>query len=50
MELPDGSLFIAYLATGGHGTDDAKNNGIRAIRIRIRNDHSGIDLLPAPNR
>jgi hypothetical protein len=50
MQLPDGSLFVAYIATGGHGTDDAKNNGIRAIRLRIRDDHSGIELLPAPNR
>jgi sialidase-1 len=49
MELPDGSLFITYLATGGHRTEDAKSNGIRCIRLRIRPDHSGIDLLPAPN-
>jgi photosystem II stability/assembly factor-like uncharacterized protein len=50
MQLPDGSLFTAYIATGGHGTVDAANNAIRAIRFRIRDDHSGIDLLPAPNR
>jgi hypothetical protein len=50
MELPDGSLFISYIATGGHGTADAKNNAIRAICMRVRADHSGIDLLPAPNR
>jgi photosystem II stability/assembly factor-like uncharacterized protein len=50
MQLPDGSFFAAYIATGGHGADDAKNNAIRAIRFRIRDDHSGIDLLPAPNR
>ncbi len=50
MELPDGSLFVAYIATGGHRTEDARNNAIRAIRLRIRDDHSGIDLLPAPNR
>jgi hypothetical protein len=50
MELPDGSLFITYLATGGHRTEDARNNAIRCIRLRVRADHSGIDLLPAPNR
>jgi photosystem II stability/assembly factor-like uncharacterized protein len=50
MELPDGSLFISYIATGGHQTTDAQQNGIRCIRLRIRPDHSGIDLLPAPNR
>lgn len=50
MELEDGSLFIVYLATGGHTAQDARNNAIRAIRLRVRPDHSGIELLPAPNR
>jgi hypothetical protein len=50
MELDDGSLFVVYLATGGHAAQDARNNAIRAIRFRVRPDHSGIDLLPAPNR
>ncbi|SIO23307.1 hypothetical protein SAMN05444166_3136 [Singulisphaera sp. GP187] len=50
MGLPDGSLFITSIATGSHRTEDAKNNGIRCIRLRVRADHSGIDLLPAPNR
>jgi hypothetical protein len=49
MELPDGSLFIAYIATGGHRTEDAKTNGVHCIRLRIRADHPGVDLLPAPN-
>ena len=26
MELPDGSLFITYLSTGGHRTQDAQSN------------------------
>jgi hypothetical protein len=50
MELDDGSLFICYIATGGHATADAANNAVRAIRMRVRPDHAGIDLLPAPNR
>jgi hypothetical protein len=50
MELPDGSLFISYIATSGHGAADAKQNAIRCIRLRVRADYSGIDLLPAPNR
>ncbi|MCB9782937.1 MAG: exo-alpha-sialidase [Candidatus Omnitrophica bacterium] len=50
MELPDGSLFITYLSTGGHRTEDAQQNAIRCIRMRVRADHSGIDLLPAPNQ
>jgi photosystem II stability/assembly factor-like uncharacterized protein len=49
-ELPDGSLFITYIATGGHRADDAKKNSIRCVRMRVREDHSGIELLPAPNR
>jgi photosystem II stability/assembly factor-like uncharacterized protein len=50
MELSDGSLFLCYLATGGHRTVDAQQNAIRCIRLKVRADHSGIDLLPAPNR
>jgi photosystem II stability/assembly factor-like uncharacterized protein len=50
MELPDGSLFITYLSSGGHRTQDAQSNSIRCIRLRIRPDHSGVELLPAPNR
>jgi hypothetical protein len=50
MQLSDGSLLITYIATGGHKTEDAKKNAIRCIRLRVREDHSGIELLPAPNR
>ena len=50
MELPDNSLFIVNLSTGGHATADARTNAVRCIRLRVRPDHSGIDLLPAPNR
>jgi hypothetical protein len=50
MELPDGSLFISYIATGGHKITDAQQNAIRCIRLRVRDDYAGIDLLPAPNR
>ena len=50
MELPDGSLFVTYLNSGGHRTEDAQSNSIRCLRLRIRPDHSGVDLLPAPNR
>ena len=50
MELPDGTLLVTDQGTGGHSTADAKNMTLRALRVRIRADHSGIDLLPAPNR
>jgi hypothetical protein len=49
MQLEDGSFFVAYLATGGHRTEDARQNAIRSICFRVRPDHTGIDLLPAPN-
>jgi photosystem II stability/assembly factor-like uncharacterized protein len=50
MELPDGSLLIVDQGTGGHGAQDAKNMSLRCLRVRIRPDYSGVDLLPAPNR
>lgn len=50
MGLPDGSLFITEQDYGGHTTKDARNMSIRCLRLRVRPDHSGIDLLPAPNR
>jgi photosystem II stability/assembly factor-like uncharacterized protein len=50
IELPDGSIFITYLKSGGHATTDAATNAVMCIRMRIRPDYSGIDLLPAPNR
>jgi photosystem II stability/assembly factor-like uncharacterized protein len=48
--LPDGSVFLAYIHTGGHAAKDARTEAIWAMRMRIRPDRSGIDLLPAPGR
>ncbi len=50
MELQDGSLFIVNISTGGHGAQDAGSNAVRCIKLKIREDYSGIELLPAPNR
>jgi photosystem II stability/assembly factor-like uncharacterized protein len=50
MELADGSLFVTYQDTGGHATQDAKSMSLRCLRVRIRPDHAGVELLPAPNR
>ena len=47
MELPDGSLFVVYLSTGGHRPEDARANAVRCIRVRLRPDYQGIELLPA---
>ena len=45
--LPDGSVYAAYIHTGGHRTEDARNNAIWGIRLKVRADQQGIDLLPA---
>jgi photosystem II stability/assembly factor-like uncharacterized protein len=50
MELPDGSLFVVDQGSGGHSTADAKTMSLRCLRVRIRPDHTGVDLLPARNR
>jgi photosystem II stability/assembly factor-like uncharacterized protein len=50
IELPDGSVFAVYIHTGGHRTKDAQTEALWAIRLRIRPDHSGVELLPANAR
>ena len=50
VELPDGTLLVADQGTGGHTTADAKSMSLRLLRVRIRADNSGIDLLPPTNR
>jgi len=49
-QLPDGSIWLVYIKSGGHSPEDAKTNAVMNIRMRIRPDYSGIDLLPAPNK
>jgi len=44
--LPDGSVYIIYQQSGSHRTEDAKANSLLSLRLRVRADHSGIDLLP----
>jgi hypothetical protein len=48
--LPDASLLVVDQSTGGHTEADAKNMSLRALRVKIRADKSGIDLLPVPGR
>jgi photosystem II stability/assembly factor-like uncharacterized protein len=50
IQLDDGSVFMCYLSSGGHTAEAAANNAVYSMRLRIRSDHSGIDLLPAPNK
>ena len=44
--MDDGSAYLAYIGTGGHSSQNAKNNMIWSIRLRVRPDHSGIELVP----
>ncbi|NUQ65011.1 MAG: exo-alpha-sialidase [Pirellulales bacterium] len=48
IQLPDGSVFITYLHTGGHTTEDARAESIFGLRFRVKKGCSGIELLPAP--
>ena len=48
VELKDGTVWAAYIHTGGHLTEDAKTEALWSIRLRVRPGHDGIDLLPGP--
>ena len=48
VELSDGSIWAAYIHTGGHATKDAKTEALWSIRLRVRRNPDGIELLPAP--
>ncbi len=50
VELSDGSVWAAYIHTGGHSTKAARTEALWSIRLRVRPGHDGIDLLPAPGR
>ena len=44
--MSDGTAYLAYIGTGGHRPEDAKANMIWSIKVRVRADHSGIELVP----
>lgn len=48
IELADGSVYVVYIHTGGHRAEDAVSNAIWAIRLRVAEDYSGIQVLPVP--
>jgi len=48
VELSDGSIWAVYIHTGGHATEDAKTEALWSIRLRVRRDTEGIELMPAP--
>ncbi len=46
VQLPDGSIYIVYLHTGGHKWEDATHQSIFAMRFRVLEGCRGIELLP----
>ena len=50
IELPDGSMFVAYIDNIGMTAHDLEKEAVWGMRFRVRPDYSGIDLLPAPGR
>jgi hypothetical protein len=48
VQMPDGSIYLAYQATGGHRPEDARRESIFALRFKVLDGCRGIELLPAP--
>jgi len=48
MLLPDGTVYLVYLHTGGHQPAHARTEALWGLRVRIHDDAGGIDILPAP--
>lgn len=48
MLLPDGTIYLTYIHTGGHSSEDARTEALWGIRVRIYETADGIELLPAP--
>ncbi len=47
MLLPDGTIYLVYIHTGGHRPADARTEAIWALRIRIKKHANGIELISA---
>ena len=48
MPLPDGTVYVTYLHTGGHSPHDARTEAIWGLRVAVNEDADGIEILPAP--
>ena len=48
MLLPDGTVYLIYQNTGGHTAGDARTMALFGLRVRIYDDATGLDVLPAP--
>ncbi|MBN2377460.1 MAG: exo-alpha-sialidase [Sedimentisphaerales bacterium] len=49
MLLPDGSIYITYQHSIGYTAEEARTQAIWGLRLRIRENAQGIDLLPTPD-
>jgi hypothetical protein len=48
MLLPDGTVYVVYLHTGGHRPDHARTEALWGLRVRIHDGAGGIDILSPP--
>ena len=48
MLLPDGTVYLVYLHTGGHRPEDARTESLFGLRVSVHDSADGIDILPAP--
>lgn len=48
MLLPDGTVYLVYLHTGGHNGADPRTEAIWGLRVKVREAADGVELLPAP--
>jgi len=48
MLLPDGTVYLVYLHTGGHSPHDARTEALWGLRVSISPAADGIEILPAP--
>ncbi len=46
--LKDGTIYIAYIHTGGHTPADARTEALWGLRVKVNENADGIELLPAP--
>ena len=48
MVVPDGTVYLTYLHSGGHRPSHARTEALWGLRVRIHDDAAGIDILPTP--
>jgi len=48
MLLPDGTVYLVYLHTGGHVGADPRTEAIWGLRVKVHDEADGIEILPAP--